>query len=89
MFFFSRKTRIYSVYLTLTVGDKRDNFEFVRLGGRGGVLPQRDSPVMAAERERIKEFLGCLTGDNNVPFDRGCKNAETWWFKLSLSTAWD
>ena len=66
------------VYLTLTIGDKRDNFELVRLGGRGGVLPQVDSALKVVDREGMRKFLGCLTVDSNGSFDRVCENAEIW-----------
>ena len=64
------------VLLTLKVGDKRDNLEFVRLGGKGGVLPQLDSVLRDVKRERMGKFLGCLAVDNNVPFGLCCKNAD-------------
>ena len=37
--------KIDARYLTRRVGDKRDNLEFVRRGGRGGVLPKVDSEL--------------------------------------------
>ena len=64
--------------LTLTVGDKRDNLEFVRLGGNGGVLPQCDSPPKVVDLDRMENGLLCLVCDKDVPVERGCEKGDAW-----------
>ena len=86
-----------SLLLTLNVGDKRDNLEFVRRGGSGGVpFPHEDSEIKLDELGNIgKPFGGCLIdpplAKGPPPFKaRDC--AEKIGIsrpKLSFSMAWD
>ena len=77
--FLNPTNKIGARELTLRVGDKRDNLEFVRRGGRGGVLPKLDSELIEVlTRLRMEKGFGCLTGLNSAPFDLVCGYVGIW-----------